>query len=94
MGQPTLNFVRHLIDQLVELASHFAITEWGGKHGFLLLVLAETKMRLAAGIQDLKCGHMKRPKLINPKIDDDTKGREILQLQEDHKVNWKDYTFP
>ena len=50
-------------------------------------------MRLAAGIQDLKCGHMKRPKLINPKIDDDTKGREILQLQEDHKVNWQEYTF-
>ena len=78
VGQPTLNSVCHLVNQLTP--------EWGGKDGFLPLVLTETKMHLAAGIQDLECTRIKRPKLLNPKIEDNTKGRKLLQLQEDHKV--------
>ena len=27
------------------------------------------------------------------KIEDNTKGRELFQLQEDHKVNWQEYNF-
>ena len=53
VGQPTLNSMQHLVNQLAELASHFATTEWVGKHGFLQLVLTKTKMCLAAMIQDL-----------------------------------------
>ena len=36
---------------------------------------------------------IKRPELLNPKFEDDTKGRELLQLQENHKVHWQEYTF-
>ena len=50
VGQPTLNSVRPIVNQFAAFASHFATTEWGGKHGFLTLVLTGTKMRLAAGI--------------------------------------------
>ena len=32
-------------------------------------------------------------KLLNPKIEDDTKGRNLIQFQEDHKVDWQEYTF-
>ena len=35
----------------------------------------------------------KNPKLLNPKIGKDNKGRELLQFQEDHKVKWQEYTF-
>ena len=83
---PTLNSVWNLVDQLVAFPVHFATTKWGGKHGFFPLVLTEIKMRLAAGIQDLEYGCIKQPELLNPKIEDDTKGREVLQIQEDHKV--------
>ena len=93
VGQSILNSVRHLVDQIAAFTRHFATIEWGGNHGSLLLVLTETKMWLAAGIQDLECGHTKRTELLNPKIEDETKGRGILQLQEDHKVNWQEYTF-
>ena len=93
VGQPTLNSVRPIVNQFAAFASHFATTNWGGKHDFLPLVLTETKMHISAGIQDLECGCIKRPELLNPKIEDETKGRGILQLQEDHKVNWQEYTF-
>ena len=93
MGQPTLNSVRHLVSQLAEFTSHFATTEWGGNHGFLLLVIIETKKRLFDWIQDLEYGRIKWPKTLNPKIEDNTKGHELLQLQKDHKINWKEYTF-
>ena len=93
VGQTNLNSVRHLVDQIAASASHFATTKWGGKHGFLPLVLTKTKIRIDAGIQDLKCGRIKRLDLLNPKIEDGTKGRELLQLQEDHKVNCQEYNF-
>ena len=54
VGHPTLKPVRHLADQLVAFMSYFATTKWGNNHVFLPLVLTETKMRLAAGIQDLE----------------------------------------
>ena len=56
-------------------------------------MLTETKMRIADGIQDLECGRIKRPKLPNTKIEDDTKGRNLIQIQGEHKVNWQEYTF-
>ena len=89
LGQPTLNSIRNLVDQLAAFASHFAATGWEGKHGFLPLVLTETKTFLADWNQDLDCGRIKNPELLNPKIWYDTKGWQLLQLQEDHKVNWK-----
>ena len=93
MGHHNLNSIRHLVDQLSSFVSNLATTKWGGKHGFLPLVLTDTKMRLADGIQDPKCRRIKRPELLNPKIEDDTKGHELVQIQEDHKVNWQEYTF-
>ena len=93
MVQLTLKSVRNLVAQLAAFESHFATTKWGGNHGFLPLVLNETKMSLAAGNQHLNCGPIKKPDFLNLKIEDDTKGRELLQFQEDHKVNWKEYTF-
>ena len=56
-------------------------------------MLTKTKMHLAAGIQYLKCRCIKRPDLLNQKIENDTTGIELLWLQEDNKVNWKEYTF-
>ena len=50
-------------------------------------------MRLASGIQYLECSSIKRPELLIPKIEDDTSGCELLQIQEDHKVYWQGYTF-
>ena len=93
MGQPTLNSVRHLVEQLTAFASHFATTEWGGKHGFLLIVLTNTKILIAARNQNIECERIENPELLNPKIEDDTKGRKLIQFQEDHKVKWQEYTF-
>ena len=49
VGQPSLNFVRHLVEQLTTFASHFATTKWGGKHRFHPLVLNKAKIILTAG---------------------------------------------
>ena len=43
--------------------------------------------------QYLDCRRIKRPNILNTKIEDDTKGHNTLQLQEYHKVNWQEYTF-
>ena len=50
-------------------------------------------MCLAAGIQDLECRRIKRSELLNTKIVDNTKGHRLLQIQEDHKIHWQEYTF-
>ena len=50
-------------------------------------------MRPATGNINLDCKRLKKPDLINPKIEDITQGRELLQLQAYHKVEWQDYTF-
>ena len=65
----------------------------GGKYGFLPLVLTETKMRLATGNQNPDRKRIENPKLLKPKIEDNIKVHELLQFQEDHKVNWKEYNF-
>ena len=65
VGQPTLNPVRYLVNQLMAFTIHLATTEWSGKHGFLPLLLTDTKMRLAAGIQDLECRRIKWHELLN-----------------------------
>ena len=90
---PAFNSFQHLVDQIAAFASRLTTTELGGKHRFLPLGLTKTKMRLAAGNQDLDCGRIKMPDILNPKIEEDTKGRKILQLQEENKVNWKEYNF-
>ena len=87
VGHPTLNFVRQLVNQLAAFTCHFATTKSGGNHGFLLLVIIETKKRLFDWIQDLEYGRIKWPKILNTKIEDNTKGRKLLQIQEDHKVH-------
>ena len=86
VGQPTLNSVQHLVKQLKTFASHFATTKWGGKRRFLPLVLSKAKMRLAAGDHNLDCKRLEKPEILNPRIEDSIKGREFLQLQEDHNV--------
>ena len=84
--QPILNSVRHLVEQFANFASHLETTKWGDKHGFPPLVLSEDKMRLAAGYNNLDCKWLAKPNLLNPRIEGDTKGRKLLQLQEDQKV--------
>ena len=54
-GQPNLHSVQHLVEQLATFESHFATTKWGGKHGFLPLILGEAKMRPAAGNSNPDC---------------------------------------
>ena len=93
VGQPTLNSVRHLSEHLTTFASHFATTKWGVKHGLLPLILRKAKICLAAGDNSLDCERLDKPELLNPKIEDGTKGHELLQLQEDQKVEWQYYTF-
>ena len=66
--QPTLNSMRHLINQIATFASHGATTKWGGKHGFLPLVLSEEKIRLDSGINNLYCKRLENPELLNTRI--------------------------
>ena len=58
----------------------------GVKHGLILLVITKTKMRLAAGNHNLDCKRLENTELLNPKIEENTKGRDLLHFQEDHKV--------
>ena len=50
-------------------------------------------MLLAVGNQDLEFGRIKNAEILNPKIEDGTKGRELPQFQDYHRVNWQEYTF-
>ena len=93
VGQPNLNSVQHLVEQIEALASHLATTKLGGKHSFLPLVHWEAKIRLAAGDNTPDCERLANPDILKPKIEYNTKWRELLQIQEDQKVQWLEYTF-
>ena len=93
VGQPNLNSVRHLVEQLETFTSHFATTKWGGKHGFLPLVLSKIKMRLAAGDNNLNCERLNKLELPSSRISDSTNGQKFLYLQEDQKFKCQEYTF-
>ena len=78
VSKPTLHFMRHLVKQLATFASRFATTKWCGEHGFPLLVLREAKMIPAARNNNLDCERLKKPELVNPRIEDSTQGRALL----------------
>ena len=50
-------------------------------------------MRLVTTDESLDCTYLKKPALIHPIIANDTKGRDLVQLQEDHKLRWTEYHF-
>ena len=92
-GQPTLPSVRTLVEQLAAFASHFDTTTWGGRHGYLPLVPDQKKMCLFTTDGSLNCAWLKKPALIHPNTANDTKGRDLVQFQEDHKLRWMEYHF-
>ena len=93
VGQPTLNSVRQLAKQIMAFTSHFETTKSGGKGGFLPLILSEDKMRLAAGENTLDCQRLAKPKFLNTKIKYDTKGCDLLHIQEEQRVQFQEYIF-
>ena len=93
VGQPTLHSMQHLIEHLAKYASHLATTRLGGKYGSPPLVLSKAHMRPAAGKNNLDCEQLKKTELTNPRIDDRTQGRELLQLQAEQKIERQEYTF-
>ena len=50
-------------------------------------------MRLVTGDAALDCARLPLPARINTQITDATIGRALLQLQEEHKLEWQYYTF-
>ena len=93
VGQPNLHSVRHFVEQVSTFVSHFVTTKWGGKYLFLPLVLSKAKMRPSAGNNNLDCKQLKKPEIINPRTEDITQGKYLLQFQEDQQVAWQEYTF-
>ena len=86
VGQPTLNSVWHIVEHLTTFTIHFATTKWGGKRGFLPIVLSEPRICLAARDNNLNLERLAKPEILNPKTKDKTKGFKLLHLQEDQKV--------
>ena len=72
--------------------SSFPSNSWGGEHWFLL-GLGEEKMCILAGELSLNCDALEKPELINPAIMDETKGRDLQQLQEKQIRKWSDYLY-
>jgi hypothetical protein len=91
IGQPTSTSIQLLITQLAEVACSFSTRQWKANHGCLTLVLDETEMRFTSGITSLDCGPIAQPATINPAILDETKGWELLKLQEKQKTLWQEY---
>ena len=50
-------------------------------------------MRLVTGDVALDCSRLPLPERINTRITHVIVGRALLQLQEEHKVEWQEYTF-
>ena len=86
VGQPTPAIIQLITTQISEVASSFFTRQWKGHHGYIAFVLDKPETRLLTGISDLACGPIPEPDAINPAIQDDTKGHNLLKLQEDQKT--------
>ena len=60
---------------------------------FLQIIISKANMRPAAGNNNLDYERLKKPELVNPKIEDSNQVWELLQIQADQKVEWQEYTF-
>ena len=56
-------------------------------------MLSDAEMRLVTGDAALDCARLPLPSRINAQIMDATVGCALLQLQEEQKVEWQEYTF-
>ena len=92
-GKTTLPAVHTLVEQLANFASHLNTTTWGGRHGYLPLVLDNQKISLVTTDDSLECAWVKNPALIHPNIASSIKGWDLIQLQENHKLRWTEYHF-
>ena len=86
VGQPTLPAVRTVVKQIAAFVEHFNTTRWASCYGYLPLFLNHQKMRLVATNDSLSCAWLQKPALVHPKIANVTKGRDLVQLQEDQKL--------
>ena len=93
VGQPTLQAVQKLVEQLSAYSSHFHTNVWDGRHGHLSLVLDQAKMRVVTNTAALDCSRLTKPELVHPGITRDTKGRDLLEYQEKQKQKWSEYYF-
>ena len=50
-------------------------------------------MRLVTTDKSFDCARIKKPAIIHPNIASNTKGRDLVQLQEDHKLFCMEYHF-
>ena len=86
--------VQQLLEELADFASFFPSTAWGGGgHGYLPLLLSRDKMRVVANNNHLDCRCIYKPEFANPAITTDTKGRDLLKLQEEKLALWASFVY-
>ena len=85
--------VQQIREELADFARFLISTSWEGDHGYLLLVLSHEKMRVVANNNHLDYSCMNKPKLVNPLITTDTKGRDLLKIQEEQLDLWASFVY-
>ena len=50
-------------------------------------------MRIVTSNATLDCSWLNQPELVYLQILDQTKGRDLIQYQEDQKLHWTEYNF-
>ena len=65
----------------------------GGRHGYILIVLSQDKMRVIGNNYHLECRCINKPELVKPLITTETKGRDLLKLQEDQLALWASFVY-
>ena len=81
--------IQQLREELADFAIFFPSTAWGRDHGYIPLLLGQDKMRVVANNNHLDCCQIDKPELVNPAITSDTKGRDLLKLQEEQLALWE-----
>ena len=80
IGQPNLGSVFQMVDQLAAIVSSFPTTQWGGNHGYLPLILCQTKMHLLAKDNNLTCTKNTIPDKTSSKITKNSTPKEIMTV--------------
>ena len=90
-GQPTKTMVNHLKHQCAKLPSSVTTTKWGGRHGYLPLVINEEEFQSITKDDTATTGRLDTPPITPDGLTNSTTHINQTKRKAKHKIKQEEY---
>ena len=91
VGSPEHGPINILEDEIAKVAATFKTTRYGGRTGFLALIVDEEEMQRVTNDGTLNCTCSPKPPLLSPKLNDATSATDGKTFDAEHRQVWYEY---